>query len=47
LIFTPAKITKGLAAARQSPTIQEIGSHFDRRQAPAEFWELYDQGKLE
>lgn len=47
LIFTPSRIEKGLEAARNSASISEIGVDLESRMSPAEFWQLYDQGKLE
>ena len=46
LIFTPSKITKGLDVARNMKTLTEIGATLETKMAPAQFWALYDQGKL-
>ncbi|MCH5375765.1 MAG: hypothetical protein JJ992_17475, partial [Planctomycetes bacterium] len=46
LIFTPSRIEKGIDAVRNCESIGEIGTTFDNRMAPADFWKLYDKGKL-
>jgi Leucine-rich repeat (LRR) protein len=46
LIFDPNQAEKGLDAVRSPSTIQELGTNFDNRMPPAQFWELYDEGKL-
>ncbi|MHC5033928.1 MAG: leucine-rich repeat domain-containing protein [Planctomycetota bacterium] len=47
LIFTPARIQKGVEIARGKKAIIEIGTSFERRMKPARFWELYDKGELD
>lgn len=46
LVFTPARIEKGLEAIRSIPTMREIGNRFDDSGktlvAPARFWAAYD-----
>ncbi|MFC1800187.1 hypothetical protein ACFL2Z_04680, partial [Candidatus Eisenbacteria bacterium] len=44
LIFTPARITRGIDIARDMASIQEIGPTFENRVPPAAFWAMYDQG---
>jgi hypothetical protein len=44
LIFTPARITKGLEVARGMASIREIGPSFEQKMNPAIFWERYDRG---
>ena len=46
LIFTPSKITKGLAGIRNMKSIREIGLTLKTRMAPDAFWKRYDAGKL-
>jgi hypothetical protein len=46
LIFAPGRVKKGMDVARAMPTINEIGTSFDERLRPAEFWQLYDAGKI-
>lgn len=46
LIFTPSKITKGLDVARNMKSLTEIGTTLETKMAPAQFWSLYDQGKM-
>jgi internalin A len=46
LIFTPSRIERGLDVVRNCESIREIGSNFDQRMPPDEFWPLLDQGKL-
>jgi internalin A len=45
LIFTPSRIERGLDAVRNSKTIREIGTDFDQRMPPEEFWRLFDEGE--
>ncbi|OGV66640.1 MAG: hypothetical protein A3K19_03820 [Lentisphaerae bacterium RIFOXYB12_FULL_65_16] len=42
--FTPATITTGLDIVRNMKTIKGIGSAWDQRLPPAEFWQKYDAG---
>jgi Leucine-rich repeat (LRR) protein len=44
LIFTPARIERGIDAVRTMTTIREIGTTSEERMNPARFWALYDQG---
>jgi hypothetical protein len=46
LIFTPDRIETGLDIVRNAESIGELGSNFDNRMPPGEFWELFDDGKL-
>ena len=46
LIFTPARITKGLEIVRNMASIREIGTTLEKRMRPKEFWGLYDKGNL-
>jgi len=49
IILTPGKIEKGLEVVRNMPSISAIHTHFPssaRFLRPAEFWSLYDEGKL-
>jgi Leucine-rich repeat (LRR) protein len=46
LIFTPAKIEKGLDDARNLPTLQQVGTTFDEMMPPPVFWQAYDAGKI-
>lgn len=46
LIFTPSKIESGLEQIRQHPFLREVGTSFETRMAPAQFWDLFDQGQL-
>lgn len=45
LIFTPRRIKTGLEVARQMKTLTEIGTDFDRRMHPSQFWPLYEPGE--
>ncbi len=45
LIFTPSRIERGLDAVRNSKTIREIGTDFDQRMPPEQFWRLFDAGE--
>lgn len=55
LVFTPGKIEKGIEAARNMPTLREIGTSFgeeaegreDNMMPPDVFWERYDAGAFE
>jgi internalin A len=51
LIFTPARITKGIEIVRAMKTLTELDTQFDdplkrHTLSPAEFWPLYDAGKF-
>ena len=50
LIFTPARITKGIEAVRNMKTLTELDTQFDpakhRTLSPAAFWPLFDEGKF-
>ncbi len=46
LIFTPAKITKGMEIARNMKSIREIGVTLKGKMTPGQFWALYDQGQF-
>jgi len=45
LIFTPSRITKGLDEVRKMP-FQELGTTFESRMAPGQFWAMLDKGEL-
>jgi internalin A len=42
LIFTPTRITAGMAVARDMKSLREIGSTFEGRVQPAQFWAQQD-----
>lgn len=42
LLFDPAKIEKGLDVIRAMSSLTELGTSFDGRMPPAQFWEQYD-----
>jgi len=44
LIFTPARIEKGIGFARDMKTINEIGTSFDGMMHPSQFWRMYEAG---
>ena len=46
LIFTPKNITKGLDVIRQMKSLKTIGTRWDDRFPPAEFWKKYDAGEF-
>lgn len=46
LIFSPSKIKTNLNLIRNIPSLQEIGTSFDSRMSPAQFWQLMDQGEI-
>jgi len=41
LIFTPGSIEKGLEIPKNMDTIYEIGTTFESRMPPADFWRMY------
>lgn len=43
-IFSPSKIKSDVNKIRNMPSLQEIGTSFDTRMSPAQFWQLMDQG---
>lgn len=45
LIFDPAQVEKGLDAAREMPSLREIGTTFDNRTSPPIFWNQFDAGQ--
>jgi internalin A len=47
LIFTPSRIENGLDVVRQMPTLQTLGTNFDRQMPAAEFWKALDAGQLD
>ncbi len=47
LIFTPGRITKGLEIARGMESIREIGTTFENKMNPGQFWHLHDAGVFE
>jgi internalin A len=47
LVFAPGNVKKGIEAARLMPTMTEIGTTFETRMRPAEFWKSYDAGEIE
>jgi serine/threonine protein kinase len=46
LVFTPAKIKKGIEAIRGMRSLQKIGPFYNALYTPAEFWRRYDSGGL-
>jgi len=44
LIFTPSRIEKGIGFVRDMETLREIGTTFDNRMPPAQFWRAYEAG---
>jgi len=44
LIFTPARIEKGIGFARDMETLREIGPSFEQRMPPPQFWRMYEAG---
>lgn len=46
LIFTPSKIEKGMEVVRQMPMLTELGTTFETRMPPQQFWQLMDAGQL-
>jgi len=46
LIFTPSRIEKGIEAAKGLPRMREIGTGFDSRMPPSQFWQRYDEGEF-
>ena len=46
LVFTPNRIKTGIEYARAMPSITEIGTDFDTRLPPAQFWPQYDAGQF-
>lgn len=46
LIFNPARVTNGLAVARQMTTLRELGATLEDRMDPEAFWKLWDSGGL-
>jgi Leucine-rich repeat (LRR) protein len=47
LVFTPSNISKGIEIARGMQSINEIGTTFESKMNPAQFWQLYDAGAFE
>ena len=46
LIFTPARIKRGIDIIRRMDSLVEIGVHPDRMYRPNKFWEMYDRGEF-
>jgi internalin A len=46
LIFTPSRITNGLAVARGMASLTEVGTTLEGKMPPEEFWRMLDEGKL-
>lgn len=44
LIFTPSRIQRGIDVVRKMRGLNELGTDFDNRMSPAEFWRRYDLG---
>jgi hypothetical protein len=42
LIFTPARISNGLEIVRAMASMEELGTTFDGRMPPEQFWAIYD-----
>lgn len=41
LIFTPDRITRGLDIVKKMHSLQEIGTTFENRMPPGQFWAVY------
>jgi len=41
LIFTPSKIVKGVASLKKMHSLTELGTTFDNRMDPGQFWAIY------
>lgn len=41
LIFTPSKIAKGVDGLKKMHSLQEIGTTFENRMPPGQFWAIY------
>ena len=46
LSFTPATVTRGIAAVRAMPSLERIGTAWDKNWPAKEFWERYDKGEF-
>ncbi|MBD3672629.1 MAG: hypothetical protein HUJ26_03790 [Planctomycetaceae bacterium] len=47
LIFYPANVKQGLEMIRNKSSIQELGTDFDSRMPPAQFWAKYEAGEFQ
>ena len=47
LVFTPERITQGLDIVRAMTSLTELGTRFETRMPPAEFWKRMDAGTLQ
>lgn len=45
LIFSPERIQIGLDAVKNMPFLREIGTTFDTRTSPAQFWQMFEATK--
>ena len=46
LNFTPANVTRGIAAVRAMPGLERIGTAWNANWPAKEFWERYDRGEF-
>ncbi len=46
LNFTPATVTRGIAAVRAMPSLERIGTAWNANWPAKEFWERYDKGEF-
>ena len=46
LIFYPANVKQGLEMIRNKGSLQELGTDFESRMPPAEFWTKFDAGEF-
>ncbi len=46
LIFTPRRIAKGLKIVREMQSLRELGATLEQKMPPAQFWSLWDAGKI-
>ena len=47
LIFNPANVKQGLEMIRNKGSLQELGTNFDSRMQPGEFWAKFDAGEFQ
>ena len=45
LIFSPERIQKGLEEVKSMPFLKEIGTTFETRMSPAQFWQVFENSK--
>ena len=46
LIFSPKTVRAGVEVVRSMKTLTELGTTFETRMPPEQFWLLYDQGRI-